>query len=64
MCCMVLDGFLDMSYFCQCLGEDIREEGLKYIGYGQSDENSVVVDSVVEDDDTSSQEDERTFYSF
>lgn len=61
-CSLFFDEVLDLGYFFQCLGEGVKEEGLRYTGLvptaSKDDENSVVENNV-----TISQE-ERTTYSF
>lgn len=61
-CCLLVDEVLDLGYFWQCLGEDFKEEGLRYTGFAaiasRDDENSVVENNI-----TTSKEEERTTYS-
>lgn len=42
-CSLFLAEFLDMGYFCRCLGEGIKEEGLRCTGFGVIDEENSVV---------------------
>jgi hypothetical protein len=45
-CSLFVEEIFDMGYFCQCLGESFKEEGLRCTGYGNTggDENSVVAE--------------------
>lgn len=52
---LLIEEVLDMGYFCHCLSEGVKEEGLQCAGYGYGDYQSVVE---VDGDDNSLQEEE------